>query len=389
MKDKICVFTGSRAEYGLLKHLMFLLQKSEEFELQIIATAMHLSPEFGLTYQEIEGDGFFINRKIEMLMSADTPSSISKSVGIGMISFSDAIQELKPDLLILLGDRSELLSIAPVCLFANLPIAHIHGGEITEGAYDDVIRHSITKFSNLHFVATEEYRARVIQLGEDPNFVFTVGGLGADAISKIDLLSKKNLEKDLGFQFGERNLLVTFHPVTANPGDSLDQLSALLSALISFPDINLIFTFPNSDNGSRHLKQAVEKFINERKHAQAFTSLGQLRYLSLLKYVDGVVGNSSSGLLEAPSFKIATINIGERQKGRPKANSVIDCLADKYQIAKAIEKIYSEDFKKILADTKNPYGDGNASEKIFETLKKFQGSVSSKKRFYDIPVREV
>jgi GDP/UDP-N,N'-diacetylbacillosamine 2-epimerase (hydrolysing) len=384
MKRKICFITGTRAEYGLLKRLMGLVNVSNEFQLQIIATGMHLSPEFGLTYREIEEDGFMIDRKVEMLLSSDTASGIAKSVGLGMIGFADALSELKPDLVVLLGDRSELLSVAPVCLFSNIPMAHIHGGEITEAAYDDAIRHSLTKIANLHFVATEEYRNRVIQLGEHPDTVFNVGGLGVDAIKNMQLLNKDELEKQLDFRFGDKNLLLTFHPVTLDSTSSTEQMKNLLKALDDYLEINIIFTLPNSDNGSREIIQLIESYTLQRKNSKSYTSLGQLKYFSTLQYVDAVVGNSSSGILEVPSFKIPTINIGDRQKGRIKAITVIDCEPEIEDIKKAINEAYSEDFNIKLRSAVNPYGNGDASDVILKIIQEKVLNLKSQKKFFDL-----
>jgi len=383
MKNKVCVVTGSRAEYGLLKNLMKLFKESKEFELQIIATGMHLSPEFGLTYREIENDGFVISKKVEMLLSSDTPSSTAKSMGIGMIGFASALEDLKPDLVVVLGDRTEILSVASTCLVMQIPIAHLHGGETTEGAYDEAIRHSITKMAQLHFVAAEEYKKRVIQLGENPASVHLVGGLGVDAIQKIELLNKEDLEIELEISFGKRNLLVTFHPVTLE-GNSEEQMMSLLNALDEFPDIHIIFTFPNSDAEGRSIIQLIKDYCTTRKNSKYYVSLGQKKYFSTIQFVDGVVGNSSSGLLEVPTFKKGTINIGNRQKGRLRAKSVIDCDANKISISKSIEKLYSKEFQSELNNTVNPYGEGDASTKIFNIIKENLSNISLKKQFYNL-----
>jgi len=381
----ICVVTGTRAEYGLLRWVMEGIRESDLLELQIIATGMHLSPEFGLTYREIEKDGFHIDRKVEMLLSSDTPTSISKSIGLATIGFADAVEQLKPDLMVLLGDRFELLPAATSALIARIPIAHIHGGETTEGAFDEVIRHSLTKFSHLHFVSMEEYRRRVIQLGEQPKKVFCVGGLGVDNILKLKLLERKALEKALDFKLGKRNLLVTFHPVTLEYNNSAIQMKELLVALEDRSDTKIIFTMPNADTESRELFQMIETFVKKHSgRAKSFTSLGHLRYLSCLKYIDGVVGNSSSGLAEAPSFCIGTINIGDRQKGRVKAKSVIDCAPERASIQEALASLFSEKFRRFLPSVRNPYGDGGASERIVKTLEELQPSDLLKKSFYDI-----
>ena len=381
---KICLITGSRADYGLLRWVMNGILNSKSLELQIIATGMHLSPEFGLTYLEIEKDGFRIDRKVEMLLSSDTPIGITKSMGVGMIGFADAFSEMKPDLLLVLGDRYEIFAAVSSALVDRIPVAHLHGGETTEGAFDEAIRHSITKMSHLHFVAAGEYRQRVIQLGEHPDRVFQVGGLGVDNICKTKLLEIKELEESLDFKLGKRNLLITFHPVTLEHGTSANQIDELMKALENLDGTHLIFTMPNSDTDGRILFQMIEKFVAKHPHAKAFTSLGQLRYLSCIKYVDGVVGNSSSGLAEVPSFKKGTINIGDRQKGRLKAVSVIDCEPNKVSINNAVQKLYSAEFQDKLSTVKNPYGSGGASEAIINILENVTLDGILKKKFYNL-----
>ena len=381
---KICVITGTRAEYGLLKWLMLGIDKSSDLQLQIIATGMHLSPEFGLTYKEIEKDDFSIDKKIEMLVSSDTPNGISKSIGLGMIGFSDALYELCPDAVVVLGDRFEILSAAISSMVLRIPLIHIHGGEATEGLIDEPIRHSITKMSHLHFVATDEYRKRVIQLGENPKRVIQVGGLGVDSIKKIKLLNKSELEKVLNFKFNKKNLLVTFHPVTLEKNTSEKQMSELFDSLSILKDTNIIFTMPNSDTDGRILFSMINNFSKNNKNCKAFTSLGQTNYFSCLKYVDGVVGNSSSGIIEVPTFKKGTVNIGDRQKGRIKAKSVIDCEPTKDSISKAIKKLYSNNFQHKLENVLNPYGKGGASSKIVKNLEKLSFDGIIKKQFYDI-----
>ena len=361
------------------------IQFTPEFELQIIATGMHLSPEFGLTYQEIEKDGFKINKKIEIILSADTPSAISKSTGLGIIGFSDAFIDLEPDIVIVLGDRYELLAASTAALFHRITIGHIHGGETTLGAFDEAIRHSITKMAWYHFVAAEEYQKRVVQLGEDPLRVFNVGGLGMDAIKKAKLLPKKELTEKTGIQFGKKNLLVTYHPVTLEINSSQKQFQVLLEVLDELKDIQLIFTMPNSDTDGRIIKDMIDDFVsNHRERSIAFTSMGHLNYLSVLQYVDCVVGNSSSGLLEAPTFKIGTVNIGDRQKGRLKAKSVIDCKPTKKSLQNAFKRLYSEDFQNILTTVENPYGSENTTEKIMNVLKNHAIPETPKKEFYDL-----
>lgn len=387
MTRKICVITGSRAEYGLLRWVMQGIKDDRELTLQVIATGMHLSPEFGLTYREIEKDGFQIDRKVEMLTSSDTPVGIAKSMGMGLIGFADALNELKPDLIVALGDRFEIFSAVAAALVARIPVAHLHGGETTEGAFDDALRHSITKMSHLHFVAAEEYRRRVIQLGEQPERVFLVGGLGIDNIKRLKLLGRAELEATLDFQLGQRSLLITFHPVTLEMSTAANQMAELLAALAELRDTQLIFTLPNADTDGRALIKMVEQFVALKSNARAYTSLGQLRYLSCVALVDGVVGNSSSGLTEVPSLKKGTINIGDRQRGRLQAESVINCEPTRQSITDAIERLRSTDFQRCLAQFRNPYGEGGASEKVIETIKHFAIDGIVKKAFNDLPLR--
>ena len=385
MIRKICVITGTRAEYGLLRWVMDGIQNSAKLDLQVIATGMHLSPEFGLTFRQIEKDGFKIDKKVEMLLSDDTPTAISKSTGLGMIGFADAFDDLKPSLVIVLGDRYELLAASTASLFSRIPIAHIHGGETTTGAFDEAIRHSITKMAWWHFVAAEEYKKRVIQLGENPQRVYLVGGMGIDGIKKTKLLSKSKLEKAIEFKFSEKNLLVTYHPVTLENKTSQKQFSVLLDCLDKLDDTNIIFTLSNSDTDGRIINQMIYSFVESHpSHTRAYTSMGQLNYLSTLQFVDGMVGNSSSGLAEAPTFKIGTINIGDRQKGRLKADSVIDCVPTEESINKAINTLYSKDFQKILPMIENPYGKGDTTEKIIEVLCNTPIPEELKKEFYDL-----
>lgn len=381
---KICVVTGTRAEYGLLYWLMKAIQQDVELQLQLIVTGMHLSPEFGLTYKEVEKD-FKIDKRIEMLLSSDTAIGISKSIGLAQISFAEAYEELQPDLVVLLGDRYEIFSAASAAMIARTPIAHLHGGETTEGAFDEAIRHSITKMAYWHFTAAEAYRQRVIQLGESPDRVFNVGGLGIENIKRLKLLSRPEFEESIGFKLAERNLLVTYHPVTLENASATAQFQALLNAIDVLENTHIIFTKANSDTDGRVINQMIDDYVSENPHkSAAFTSLGQLRYLSALKNVDAVVGNSSSGLLEVPSFKKATINIGDRQRGRLKSTSVIDCIATQDAIHKALEKAFSGEFKATLLNTLNPYGDGEASKKILPIIRRDISIQHLKKSFYDI-----
>jgi GDP/UDP-N,N'-diacetylbacillosamine 2-epimerase (hydrolysing) len=385
MTRKICVITGTRAEYGLLRWVMQGIKDDPELILQVIATGMHLSPEFGLTYREIEKDGFQIDRKVEMLTCSDTSVGIAKSMGLGLIGFADALNELKSDLIVVLGDRFEIFAAVSAALVACIPVAHLHGGETTEGAFDEALRHSITKMSHLHFVAAEEYRQRVIQLGEQPERVFLVGGLGIDNIKRLKLLDRAELEASLDFKLGQKSLLITFHPVTLEASTAAEQMVELLAALATLNDTRLIFTMPNADTEGRALIKMVEQFVAQHPNARAYKSLGQLRYLSCIAHVDGVVGNSSSGLAEVPSFQKGTVNIGDRQRGRLQAASVINCNPTRQSIDVALVKLYSADFQASLSGVRNPYGEGGASEKVVKTIKHCETAGIAKKSFYNLP----
>jgi GDP/UDP-N,N'-diacetylbacillosamine 2-epimerase (hydrolysing) len=389
MTRKVCVVTGTRAEFGLLRWLMEEVRNHPELELQVVATGMHLSPEFGSTYREIEEVGFEIDARVEMLLSSDTDTAVTKSMGLGFIGFADAYDRLAPDIVVVLGDRFEIFAAASAAMIAGIPVAHLHGGETTEGAFDEAIRHSITKISHLHFVAAEEYRQRVIQLGEHPGRVFNFGGMGIDAIKRIKLLNREDLERSLELSFGEKNLLITFHPVTLEGvASSAAQMRELLAALDALQNITLIFTMPNADTGGRELSAMVKDFAQAHPNAYVYTSLGQLRYFSCLAQIDGVVGNSSSGLAEVPSFNIATVNIGDRQKGRLKAKSVIDCAPDRESIKAALETLYSTEFQSSLASVSNPYGNGGASEAIVKVLAEYPLDNIRKKQFYNLSVND-
>ena len=383
MSRKVCVVTGSRADYGLLRWVMQGIKEHPSMDLSILATGMHLSPEFGLTWKEIENDGFVIDARVEMLLSSDSPSGVAKSVGLGVMGFADALELVDPDLILVLGDRYEILAAVIAALLHRIPVAHLHGGEITRGAVDEQIRHAITKMSHLHFVATEEYRNRVIQLGEDPEKVFFVGGLGVDAIRNVAFLKKKELENDLGIHFWEKNLLVTFHPETLSDQDSESQLNELLAALGKLENVFLIFTMPNADEKGRKLSKIIREFVSSNNNSVAITSMGQQRYLSCLKYVDGVIGNSSSGILEAPTMQVGTINIGNRQEGRVRAESVIDCPAEEVMILKAIKHLFSEEFSERVRLARNPYGEGGASKTIVDVISTIPLDGLVRKKFYD------
>ncbi|MGE8006510.1 UDP-N-acetylglucosamine 2-epimerase [Lysinibacillus sp. NPDC093216] len=380
MKKKICVVTATRAEYGLLSGLLKEISKSETFLLQMIVTGMHLSPEFGFTYREIENDGYKINDKVEALLSSDSAVGVAKSMGLTSIGFAEALDKLRPDLIIILGDRFEMLAVAQVALILQIPIAHIAGGDVTEGAYDDAIRHSISKMSNLHFVTNEIAKKRLIQLGEDPQTVFNVGSLGIDNIKNTELLSLKELSKLMNFNFLKKNILITLHPVTVETSYTKKYAQILLEALDEIKilfDIGFIFTKANADNGGREINYLFENYCKDNKNAKIYDSLGKIKYLSCLHYIDAVVGNSSSGLYEVPSFNKATINIGNRQLGRLKASSVIDVDFEKNQIKNAIIKALNKNIA-----TENPYGEGETAYKIIDILTNVEWKKT--KRFFDI-----
>lgn len=381
---KICVVTGTRAEYGLLYWLMKGIEQESDLQLQLIVTGMHLSPEFGLTYKEVEKE-FKIDKKVEMLLSSDTPVGITKSMGLAQIGFADAFAELQPDLLIVLGDRYEIFAAASAAMIARIPIAHLHGGETTEGAFDEAIRHAITKMSHLHFTAAEVYRNRVIQMGEAPERVFNVGGLGIENIKRLPLLNQADFEQAINFKLASKNLLVTFHPVTLENATAQGQFANLLAALDALTHTHLIFTKANSDTDGRIINQMIDDYVSQNPDkAIAFTSMGQLRYLSAMQFVDAVVGNSSSGLIEAPSFKIATINVGDRQKGRLKASSVVDCAPNTQAISAALQTVYSSAFQTQLAGCENPYGKGQSSAQIVATIKTVSLTTLLQKQFYSL-----
>jgi GDP/UDP-N,N'-diacetylbacillosamine 2-epimerase (hydrolysing) len=385
LNKKICVVTGTRAEFGILSRLISKINSDKSLDLQLIATGMHLSTEFGLTYKEIESHGLRIDKKIEILLSSDTTVGISKSMGLAQISFSEAFEELKPDIIILLGDRFEIFSAASAAMILRIPIIHLHGGEVTEGVMDEPIRHSITKMSHYHFTSTENYKKRVVQLGENPQHVFNVGSLGVDNIKHLSLLSKKQIEKELGFSFKKNNILVTFHPVTLENNTAKDQFENLLKSLSKLKSTQLIFTKCNSDTNGRVINKMIDSFTNNNKDSYATFSLGQVNYFSCLQFVDGVIGNSSSGIIEVPSFKIGTINIGDRQKGRIQAKSVIQCLPTEKDIDAAIQKLYSKEFQINLQHLTNPYEKPNTCDEIISFISKINlNSITIAKQFFDL-----
>lgn len=384
---RIGIMTGTRAEYGLLKSLMQEINKDNDLELYLIVSGMHLSPEFGMTYKEIEEDGFEINAKVEMLLSSDSPAGISKSIGLGVIGFADEFQRADLDMLILLGDRYEALSAAICALVMRIPIAHLHGGELTEGAIDEGIRHSITKMSYLHFTSTEQYRNRVIQLGENPERVFYVGALGVENIKKINLMTKEELERSIHFEIDENTVIVTYHPVTLENNTVEEQFLNLLEVLDRNPKIRMIFTKANADTNGRIVNELIDKYAAQNsERACAFMSLGQKRYLSALKYCRIVIGNSSSGIIEAPSFGKPIINIGDRQKGRICADSVINCGYTQQEIQRAMETALTEEFENKARNCRNPYEKENTAANIISVIKDYllNDKIKLKKGFYDI-----
>lgn len=383
---KICVVTGTRAEYGLLSRLIRLIDESDKTKLQLIATNMHLSPTYGETYKEIEADGFTIDRKIPIIEEGKNDSVATlKSMAKAISGFADTFNELKPDLVTLLGDRYEILAAAEAALIEKIPIAHIHGGEVTEGAYDDAIRHSITKMSHLHFPSIEPYRNRIIQMGENPDRVFTVGAIGVENIKRIPLLSKEEAERSIGFAIDKNTILVTYHPVTLGPDSMKRDIDAFIAALEERSSLRVIFTMPNSDNGSDVIVEAINSFVQKnQERAVAFKSLGLKRYLSVMKEVGAVVGNSSSGIVEVPSFGEPTLNIGDRQKGRLAAESVVNCGTDKKSILKGLDKVLSPAFQDYCRTVDNPYGKDNTAEEIFNVISTYPLDNIIQKHFYDI-----
>lgn len=381
---KICVITGTRAEFGLLRPLIELIANDKELQLQLIATGMHLSPEFGYTLNEITEAGFMVDKKVECLLSSDSSVGVSKTIALAVSGFADALDELAPDLVAVLGDRTEILGAVIATAMANIPIAHLHGGETTEGVYDEAIRHSITKFSHLHFTSTEAYRKRVIQLGEYPDTVFNVGAIGLDAIKKLSLLDREAFEKAISFKLKERNVLITYHPVTLEKEAPIETFENILTALDEVTDTALIFTHANSDKNGRIINKMITEYVNNHKDkAVEFKSLGQLRYLSALQFVDFVIGNSSSGILEVPAFHIPTINIGDRQKGRINCESVINSTNSLEDIKKSITFALDKQFREKIQQQEMLYGNGTAAEKILQIIKE-HNHISIKKSFYNI-----
>lgn len=383
MKRRIAVFTGTRAEYGLLYWLMKDIQSSAKLELQLIVSAMHLSPEFGETWRQIEKDGFAIDAKVEMLLSSDSPVGVVKSMGLGTIGFADALDRLRPEVLVVLGDRFEALAIVQAALIMRIPVAHLHGGEITEGAYDDAIRHAITKMASLHFVAAEPYRQRVIQMGESPETVFNVGAVGLDHLKRTPLMSSAELSSSLGFPLDKPYILVTYHPVTLMAESPVLSFRALLAALDKFSEHKIILTYPNADNGGRAIIPLLDAYaLAQQDRVLAIPSLGFKRYLSAVASAAAVVGNSSSGIIEVPAFGVPTVNIGARQLGRMAADSVIHCAPDEVSIEDALHKAISPEFSKQCRHVSNPYGQGNAAAAILDIIQSYNGDFH--KQFHEL-----
>ena len=383
-KRKIAVFTGSRAEYGLLRPLIQLLQKDAQFQLQMLVSGTHLSPEYGFTCTEIEEDGHRLDEKVEILLSSDSAIGVCKSMGLGLIGFAESLDRLDPDIFVILGDRFEAFAAASAAMIQQIPIAHIHGGEITNGAIDNQIRHCITKMSHLHFTSTEIYRRRVVQMGEPREDVFWVGALGVENIKQLDLLSRASFESETGIALPEKTLLLTYHPETLGMDCARGQMKSLFEALDSFPEMNLIFTKSNADEQGREINRLVDLYCGARQNATAVNSLGQRRYLSAVRHSLSVVGNSSSGIIEAPSLCTPTVNIGHRQDGRMKAKSIIDCSADRENIARALSKAVSQEFRQFARTVSNPY----EKEGTAKTIKQILGNVRleniMRKKFHDL-----
>lgn len=386
-KVKICVMTATRAEFGLLKSVLEKLVQVPEFDIKIVATGMHLSPEFGLTYKEIEACGLTVHKKIEMQLSSDSTVAVAKTMGLTMISFSDYFAEEKPDYVMITGDRYEAMAVATTAMVMRIPLIHLFGGETTEGAIDECIRHSISKMSYLHFTTTEEYRKRVIQLGENPERVFAVGGTGSENVREQKLLSRKELEKQLDFDLSGKYVVCTLHSVTLENNTADDQVREFLNACDAHPELKYIFTKANSDADGRIINNALEEYCRTHKNAKVFDSLGYIRYLSAVKYCAFVLGNSSSGIMEVPSLGVPTVDIGDRERGRLRAKSVINCAPDHVSIVKAMDKALTPEFREFCRTVENPYAGKNTSSEMVRIIKEhvLTENVDLKKKFYDVP----
>ncbi len=384
-KRKIAIFTGTRAEYGLLYWIIKGLNDANDVDVMLMVGGMHLSPEFGNTINEIKRDGFKISHSFEFLLSSETAEGISKSMGLALISSSEFFERNRPDILVVLGDRYESFAVSQAAMIARIPIAHIHGGEITEGLIDEAIRHSITKMSHFHYTATEEYRKRIIQLGENPKNIFNYGAPGIDNIKKLKLLNKKDISKKFNISFDAPYFMTTYHPVTLTENDGEKELANLITALDAYKDYQVIISYPNADTNSRVLIDILERYRDKNlDRVHLFQSLGQLNYLSLLKHSKLVIGNSSSGIIEAPSLKTPTVNIGDRQSGRIKGETVISCKSDVDSIKKAIKKGLSKSFDEKCKRSKNPYGTGEASKKIIKSLRSIKLENILIKKFHNL-----
>ncbi len=382
MKKRVCFITGSRAEYGLQYQIIRKVKSSKFLELKLIVTGMHLESQFGNTYKEIEADGFKIDDKIKIISQKDTIKGVVNSFSSAVKKISESIKMIRPDIIVLLGDRYEIFAASCAAMFNNVPIAHIHGGEITEGMIDEAIRHSITKMSHIHFTSTEEYKRRVIQMGEDKSKVYNFGAPGIENIQSLKKISKSSLEKKLRIKFNKKNILITFHPLTLEPGNTLKEFNELLDALKEEKKTNLFFTKSNSDFQGTQINKLIDRFVKHSENYFSFKSLGRLNYLSLLSHVDVIVGNSSSGIIEAPSLKVSTINIGDRQKGRVRSKTIIDCRSEKFSIIKALKKSYSKNFKKVTRQARNPYQKNKTSFNIVRKLENTSTDKLLHKKFY-------
>lgn len=384
MTRRICVVTSTRADFGLLRWVMHDIAAHPALALQVIATGTHLVPAHGDTLGELHAAGIVPDACIPMLVAGDGAAAVTKSLGLAVIGFADAFARLAPDLVVVLGDRYEILAAAQAALLAAIPVAHLHGGEVTTGALDDAMRHAITKLASLHFVAAEPYRRRVLQLGEAPATVHLVGGLGVDAITRLALPSRAALEASLGITLGARTLCVAFHPETATGASPVAQVDELLAALAGETDATLVLTAPNADAGGAAIGARLAAFAASHPTAHYVPSLGHARWLACLREAEAVVGNSSSGVLEAPSLGCATVNIGARQDGRLRAASVVDVPCERTAIAAALAQVRTPAFRARLAGVRNPYGDGGAAARIVEVLASVPLAGLVAKRFVDL-----